>query len=110
MQKRIKARRSGAGRNSTQLIHPDTLNAFFERLERLLNRPTREPPTALKVADVAARLRCSDDTVYRLIRSGCLVPFRLVNGIRIHPDELNDFCRRRIVPPPTTGSNMEDKI
>jgi len=104
MKKRTGAVESGGVRN------PDVL-ALVEVLRRLdehLARQPREPPAVLTVADVAEKLRCSPDTVERLIRLGLLVPFRLVGGIRVHPDELNDFCRRRRVTTPTEAAPLEE--
>jgi excisionase family DNA binding protein len=45
----------------------------------------------LRVADVAERLEVCAATVYRLCESGQLPHVRIVNSIRVRPDDLSAF-------------------
>jgi excisionase family DNA binding protein len=47
----------------------------------------------LRVREVAEQLGVCNATVYRLVESGALPHVRIVNSIRIRPDDLEAFVR-----------------
>ena len=47
----------------------------------------------LRVREVAEQLGVCNATVYRLVESGALLHVRIVNSIRIRPDDLEAFVR-----------------
>jgi excisionase family DNA binding protein len=49
----------------------------------------------LRVSDVAERLGVCAATVYRLCESGALAHVRIVNSIRIRPEDLREFMAAR---------------
>jgi excisionase family DNA binding protein len=51
----------------------------------------------LTVAEVAAQLRVSTMTVYRLIRSGELTAARIGKSYRLRPADLDAFLAERVV-------------
>ena len=50
--------------------------------------------TFLTVAEVAARMRVSKMTVYRLVHSGELPAVRLGRSFRVTEDDVNDYIRK----------------
>lgn len=60
----------------------------------------------LTVKEVAERLRCSDDTVYRLVKQGRLKSFKLNSALRIPADSLNDLM---LSPPPAPEKPVTPK-
>jgi excisionase family DNA binding protein len=52
---------------------------------------TVETPTLLSVRDVAAHLRVSRATAYRLIHAGELPAVRVGGQLRVDRDELNNY-------------------
>jgi len=59
-------------------------------LDPLLGFPTGpHPPRLLEVHEVAFVLKCSQETVFRLIRGGKLPAIRLgTRNVRVHPHDL----------------------
>jgi excisionase family DNA binding protein len=55
----------------------------------------------LTVAEAAAMLRVSEDTILRAIRRGELVAFRLGPIIRVEPSAVANFVERHTVSPNT---------
>jgi excisionase family DNA binding protein len=53
------------------------------------------PEELLTVREVAARLRLSTATVYKLCTRGDLPHVRILNSIRVTPSGLNAFLARR---------------
>lgn len=53
----------------------------------------------LTLAETAEALRCSRTTLWRLIRSGHVVAFRVGSRVRIPVSELEDYLARRRVEP-----------
>jgi excisionase family DNA binding protein len=53
----------------------------------------------LTVDEVAARLRVAKMTVYRLIRSGDLIAFRIGRSIRVTESAFNAFLRASVITP-----------
>ncbi len=65
----------------------------------------------LTVAEVAAQLRVSTMTIYRLIRSGELPAVRVGRNYRVRAAELDAYLQAQIVDPATLdleGSADED--
>jgi excisionase family DNA binding protein len=56
-------------------------------------RPT-EPERLLTVNEIAFRLAISRPTVYRLIRSGALIPVRVGERLRFRVSDLEDYLER----------------
>jgi excisionase family DNA binding protein len=55
----------------------------------------------LTVAEVAAQLRVSTMTIYRLIRSGELPAVRVGRNYRVRADELELYLQAQVVDPST---------
>jgi excisionase family DNA binding protein len=55
----------------------------------------------LTVAEVAAQLRVSTMTIYRLIRSGELPAVRVGRNYRVRADELELYLQAQVVDPAT---------
>jgi excisionase family DNA binding protein len=55
----------------------------------------------LTVAEVAAQLRVSTMTIYRLIRSGELPAVRVGRNYRVRADELEAYLEGQVVDPAT---------
>lgn len=55
----------------------------------------------LTVAEVAAQLRVSTMTIYRLIRSGELPAVRVGRNYRVRADELEAYLEAQVVDPAT---------
>jgi excisionase family DNA binding protein len=55
----------------------------------------------LTVAEVAARLRLTPMSVYRLIHSGALPAYRFGNSFRIDPADLDTYLESARAPKPT---------
>jgi excisionase family DNA binding protein len=55
----------------------------------------------LTVAEVAAQLRVSTMTIYRLIRSGELPAVRVGRNYRVRADELEVYLQAQVVDPAT---------
>ncbi len=55
----------------------------------------------LTVAEVAAQLRVSTMTIYRLIRSGELPAVRVGRNYRVRADELEAYLQAQVVDPTT---------
>jgi excisionase family DNA binding protein len=70
---------------------PSDPNAFFNSIEADSVRKER----LLGVRQVAERLRVSTATVYKLCDRGELPHTRVVNVIRVAPEELETFIARR---------------
>jgi excisionase family DNA binding protein len=71
------------------------LNRPFPNPEDAATRPDRG--TLLTVAEVAAMLRVSNMTVYRLIKSGELAAVRIGHGYRIRETEFERYLTDRSV-------------
>ena len=54
----------------------------------------------LTINDVAHQLAISRDSVYRLIRSGALTPFRVGERLRFSQEEIEAYLERRREPVP----------
>ena len=72
------------------------------------NSPSNE--TMLTVSEVATRLRVSDESVYRLVRSGALKALRISGLWRIPSESLDNFIHRIVHSAPASSeSKTEDK-
>ena len=52
------------------------------------------PETLLKPTEVALRLRLCRATVYKLCATGRLPCLRIVNSVRVRPEDLEAFIRK----------------
>jgi excisionase family DNA binding protein len=59
----------------------------------------RTPVDLLNINEVAATLRVSKMTVYRLIRDGRLPAIRVVNSLRVPRGDLDTFLNAAFLPP-----------
>lgn len=59
------------------------------------NLRQRKPAMFLSVADVAARLSVSENTIYRLVQEGDLQSIRVREAVRIPETSLAEFVRRQ---------------
>jgi excisionase family DNA binding protein len=57
----------------------------------------RTPPL-LTINDVAHQLAISRDSVYRLVRSGSLIPSRVGERLRFRPEDIEAYLERRREP------------
>jgi excisionase family DNA binding protein len=66
----------------------------------------------LTVAEVAAQLRVSTMTIYRLIRSGELPAVRVGRNYRVRADELELYLQAQVVDPATldVGSLADEDL
>ncbi len=55
-----------------------------------------EPPCYLTVGEVAAQLRVSTMTVYRLINSGAIPAVRVGRSFRLRPEDLEFYLARNL--------------
>ena len=62
-----------------------------------MSQPTARP-RFLTVAEVAADMRVSDMTVYRLIHSGQMRAVRVGRSFRVPPEALEDYLAREALP------------
>ena len=69
------------------------MNAQKDRCP-MSDTPDINDVTFLTVAEVAARMRVSKMTVYRLVHSGELPAVRLGRSFRVTEDDVNDYIRK----------------
>jgi excisionase family DNA binding protein len=64
--------------------------------------PYGDRPTAplLTINDVARQLAISRDSVYRLVGSGALTPFRVGERLRFRQEDIEAYLERRREPAP----------
>ena len=65
-------------------------------MHRWLQTPLETCPTSsfLTIAEVAAKMRVSKMTVYRLVHSGELPAVRVGRSFRVTEDDVNEYLRK----------------